>query len=334
MRRWLTFISVIAVVAGLAIAAGCGGSGGGSGSPSSPSSQELTAQQIYEKGLAATSGAESMAFTLDASLAVKGNPTKATDEQTKSMMESPISLKAKGSLANKSQKMDMTLNLAAAGQKFDIGLRLDGEQMWVQFMDQWYVLDKAMLSGLTGNITGGSPAPSASPGELTQQMQDMVKQLGIDPTSWAGEYKLVGTESLEGVEVYHIQQVLDASKMADDFVKVMGSMSSLMDGASASPPSQEEMQEVAKGIKDAFKDLSIDWYFQKDDFYLRQMKVAGLADFSSLEDAAKEGVEGIDYSIAATTSDFNKEVTVTPPENPKPFTDLMQALMGSGGLSF
>jgi len=333
MRRWLTVLLAVVVIATLSVAAGCGGkSNTSTASPSSTStSQELTAQQIFEKGMAAASAVKSESFTLDASLGIKGDPSKASDAQTKALMQAPVTMKALGSLANDPQKMDMTMNLAAAGQKFDVGLKMDGDNMWVQFMTDWYVLPKEMLSG----ITGASPSPSATSGTLTQQLQDTIKQLGIDPTAWTTEWKLVGTETLDGTEVYHLQQVLDVSKMVDDLMKVAGTASSLTGGlgSTASPGTQQSLDEAATILKDALKDVTVHWYFQKDDYYLRKMQVGGTMDFSGNADAQKQGLTSADYNLALTVGDFDKAVTVAPPANPKPFDQLLNSLMGSGGIS-
>jgi hypothetical protein len=331
MRRWLTVLLAVVVIAALGIAAGCGGKSSTSSPSGSPTSQELTAQQIFEKGMAASSAVKSQSFTLDASLGIKGDPSKAPDAQTKALMQAPVTVKAQGSLANEPQKMDMTMNLAAAGQTFDLGLKVDGSKMWVQVMKDWYVVPEGTLSG----ITGASPAPSASPGGLTQQLQGLIKQLGVDPTAWTKEWKLVGTETLDGTEVYHLQQVLDAGKMVDDLMKLSGSLGALTGGlgASASPGTQQSLDQAAKVLKESMKDVSVDWYFEKDNYYLRKMQVGGTIDFSGNADAQKQGLASIDYNLGLTTGDFDKPVTVTPPANPKPFDQLLNSLMGSGGIS-
>jgi hypothetical protein len=43
--------------------------------------------------------------------------------------------------------------------------------------------------------------------------------MGIDPSSWGTEYELVGTEDLNGVEVYHVKAAADPQKLADSLVK-------------------------------------------------------------------------------------------------------------------
>ena len=99
--------------------------------------------------------------------------------------------------------------------------------------------------------------------------------------------------------------------------------------ASPSPISPADAQQ----LKDALKGLKIDWYFQKDNYYLRKMQLASSIDLSNDPTSQKDGITGVDFSLNVTMGDFDKAVTVEPPASAKPIQDLLQALMGSGGLS-
>jgi hypothetical protein len=326
---------VAAVAMAVVVAAGCGGSNNASSSSSSSSGTSgggLTAQQIADKSTAAMQAIKSSAFALDLTANIKGDASKATDAQTKALLQSPITLKAQGSIGNEPQKADITLNANAAGQKFDIGLRMDGDKIWVQFQNQWYETSQSALSGLAGS----SAAPSASPAPLTQQLQDAVKQLGIDPSAWTEGYTVAGTESLDGTEVYHVVQTLNVSKVVDDLMKLSQTASGLTGGAtgSASPGTQITPQD-AQSLKDALKGLKIDWYYQKDNYYLRKMQIASTIDLSSDKSAAASGVQSIDFSFTLTMNNFDQAVTVEAPANAKPIQDLITAITnatGSGGL--
>jgi hypothetical protein len=328
MRRWLIILVAALAVAAM-VAAGCGGSSSSSSSNSSSASTSgsaLTAQQIVDKSTAAMQAIKSSSFTLDATATIKGDASKAPDAQTKALLKAPITLKAQGSIGNEPQKADVTLNADAAGQTFDIGLKVDGDKIWVQFMKQWYETTQSALGGLTGS----SAAPSASSAPLTQQLQDAVKSLGIDPTSWTESYTLTGTETLDGTDVYHVVQTLNVSKLVDDLVKVTQTASGLtggLGGASASPSTITPAD--AQSLKDALKGLKIDWFFQKDNYYLRKMQIASTIDLSNDPSAKTSGVTGIDFSFTLTMDKFDQSVTVTPPTGTKPLQDLIQALMGS-----
>ena len=268
---------------------------------------------------------KSSSFTLDATATIKGDASKATDAQTKALLKAPITLKAQGSIGNEPQKADVTLTADAAGQTFDIGLKVDGDKIWVQFMKQWYETTQSALGGLTGS----SAAPSASSAPLTQQLQDAVKSLGIDPTTWTQSYTVAGTETLDGTDVYHVVQTLDVSKLVDDLAKLGQTASGLTGGASASPSTMTPAD--VQSLKDALKGLKIDWFFQKDNSYLRKMQIASTIDLSNDPSAKSSGVTGIDFNFTLTMDKFDQAVTVTPPTGAKPLQDLIQALMGSSG---
>jgi hypothetical protein len=323
---------VAAVAVAAVVAAGCGGSNNSSSSSSGSSGTSgggLTAQQIADKSTAAMQAVKSSAFALDLTATIKGDASKAPDAQTKALLQAPISIKAQGSVSNEPQIADMTLNASAAGQKFDLGLKMDGDKIWVQFMNQWYETTQSALGGLTGS----SPAPSASSAPLTQQLQDAVKSLGIDPAAWTEGYTLTGTETLDGTDVYHVVQTLNVSKVVDDLVKLSQTASGLTGGvgASASPGTQITPQD-AQSLKDALKGLKIDWFYQKDNFYLRKMQIAATIDLSKDTQSAASGVQSVDFSLTLTMNNFDQAVTVQAPTSAKPIQDLVNALMGSGGL--
>jgi hypothetical protein len=330
MRRWLVlFVAAVALAA--LVAAGCGGSS--SSSTSTPASSSggaagLTAQQIVDKSNAAMQSVKSAAFALDLTASIKGDASKVTDSTTKALLKSPITVNAKGSFSNEPQKADMTLTAAIAGQTLDVGLKMDTGKVWIDFMNQWYVIDQSMLSGLTGS----SPAPSATSGALTQQLQDQIKALGIDPTKWSEGYTLAGTETLDGAEVYHVQQAINVDQLVNDILKLSSTASSLgIGGASPSPGTEEQLQKVAQGFKDALKGLKIDYYYEKGNYHLRKVAAAATMDFSGNADAAAQGLKSISFNFGLTLSNFDEPVTVEPPSSAKPFQDLLQALMGSSG---
>ena len=123
--------------------------------------------QIAEKSAAAMQAVKSSSFALDLTATIKGDASKAPDAQTKALLQAPISVKAQGSISNEPQKADMTLTADAAGQKFDVGLKMDGDKIWVQFMNQWYETTQSALGGLTGSSRGavgklGSAHPAAA----------------------------------------------------------------------------------------------------------------------------------------------------------------------------
>jgi osmotically-inducible protein OsmY len=76
----------------------------------------------------------------------------------------------------------------------------------------------------------------------------------------------------------------------------------------------------------------VDWYYQKDNYYLRKMALAVSVDLSKDAQASAQGLQSADLGFTVTVADFDQPVTVEAPANAKPFQDLMNAVLGSGGL--
>ncbi len=322
------FLTLVALAAVLAVGCGGGEKKNGENASTGGGDKELTAQQIVDKSQAAMQGIKSASFALDLSLAIKGDTAKMTDEQVKTIAQSPITIQGQGKVGNEPQKADLGINAKFAGQSLDIGLRMDADKIWVQFMDAWYEVPKDML---TGAIAGASPAPTESPGALTQQLQEQLSSMGLDPAKWSKELTLVGTESLDGAETYHIKQAIDVSTMVDDVLKASGSLSALTGDTSATDP--EEMQKAAQTLKESLKDLTVDYWYEKDTFLMRKTAVAVNLDFTGQADAQAEGVDAIELAFTLSMADFDKPVTVEVPADVKPFDQLMNALMSSGALN-
>jgi hypothetical protein len=334
MRKWLSILVAVMAIAAL-VAVGCGDNGtdGGSGGDGGDGTDvaELTAQQMVKKSNEAMETMKTVAMDLDMALAVKGDAAKITDEQAKALLSSPIAVKMAGNVGNDPQKLDMTMNADAMGQTFDIGLRMDGDTVYLQYNGTWYSIPKDMASGITGATASPSAAEDA-------KLTDLYKQLGIDPKLWARDYTIVGEEDVNGVTTFHISQTVDMEKVATDLSKLTSSAAGLgsIVGGSTGSTDPEDLQKAIDTMKAAIKDVKVDWWIGKDDFYLYKMTASAMVDFMALPEADREGAEGIesmDFDLTLNMSDFDKDFTVEVPADAKPFEELMNDLMQSGGLS-
>jgi len=329
MRKWLSILVAVMVVAAL-VAAGCGGSDD-DGNGDSGDNGDMSAADIVAKSQEAMNGMNSAAFALDLSMSMKGDASAVADPQAQQLLSSPITVKAEGKVANDPQKLDMTMKADAMGQSFDLGMKLDGELIYLQFMGSWYEMPKDMAEGMTG----ASPAPEGEQENLTE----VYKQLGIDPDSWASAYTLEGEEDVNGVACYKISQQVDIDKVAADLSKMADSASGLGaitggGGDIASDP--EEVQKSIDMLKAAVKDVKIEMWIGKDDSYLYKMSGGAMIDFMALPEEERqemEGLESMDFSMDLTMSDFDQDFSVEPPADAKPFDQLFNDLMQSGGLS-
>lgn len=329
MRKWLSILVVVMAVAAV-VAAGCGGSddkgnGGGDGG-----NGDMSAQEIMTASQKAMNGIKTAAFDMDVTLAIKGDASKMTDPQAKQLLSSPISVKAAGKIGNEPQKMDMTVKADAMGQAFDLGMKMDGETVYLQYMGTWYAIPKDMAEG----ITGASPAPDSAE---TQKLTDAYKQLGIDPDTWASGYTIEGEEDVNGVATYHISQQIDIDKVATDISKLAGSASglgSIAGGETGSDP--EEMQQTIDMLKAGVKDVKVEYWVGKDDSYIHKMQASAMLDVAALPESERQGAEGlesVDFSMTMNMSDYDQDFAVEAPADAKPFDQLFNDLMQSGGLN-
>jgi len=329
MRKWLSILVALLVVAAL-VAAGCGGSdddgdGGGSGD-----NGDMSAADIVKKSEQAMANMNSAAFAMDMTMSMEGDASAVADPQAAQLLSSPIKVTASGKVANQPQKLDMTMKADAMGQAFDLGLKMDGDTIYLQFMGSWYEIPKEMAEGMTG----ATPAPEGDEENLTE----IYKQLGIDPNTWAADYTLEGEEDVNGVTCYKITQQVDIDKVAADLSKVADSASGLgaITGGQDIASDPEELQQSIDMLKKAVKDVKVEMWIGKDDYYLYRTAGGATIDLTALPEEDRqdmEGVESMDFAMDLSMSDFDKDFTVEPPSGAKPFDELFNDLMQSGGLS-
>jgi hypothetical protein len=329
MRKWLSILVAVMAIAAL-VAAGCGGSDdNGGGGDTGGGNGDMSAQEIITASQKAMDGIQTAAFDMDMKLAIQGDASLMTDPQAQQLLASPIAVKASGKLGNEPQKLDMTMTADAMGQSFDLGMKMDGEVVYLQYMGQWYEIPKDMATG----ITGASPAPDAESEKLT----DAYKQLGVDPNAWASGYTNEGEEDVNGVKVYHITQQIDIDKVAADLSKLAGSASglgSIVGGQAGTDP--EDLQKSIDMLKAAVKDVKVEYWIGVDDSYIYKMQAAAMIDIAALPEEERQGAEGLesmDFSMMLSMSDYNQDFSVEPPSGAKPFDQLFNDLMQSGGLS-
>ncbi len=331
MRKWLSIIVAVVTIAALA-AVGCGGDDkkatddGGGGAAA-----ELTAKQIVKKSSTTMEGVNSATMGLDMTLGVTGDASKVTDEQMKALLSSPITVAMDGKVGNDPQKLDVTLTAELMSKKYDVGLRMADKVVYVQWDGTWYSISEDMVQGMTGSTASPSAAEEA-------KLTDLIKQLGIDPNTWASNYTIEGEEDVAGVTTYHISEAIDIEKVATDMSTLLGSASGLGSilGSTAEGADPEDLQKSVEMLKTAVKDVQVDYWIGKDDFYMYKTTASAKIDFMALPEADRQGAEGLesmDFSMEFTMADFNKDFTVEVPSGAKSFEELMNTLMQSGGLS-
>ena len=153
----------------------------------------------------------------------------------------------------------------------------------------------------------------------------------------------MGTETLDGVEVYHIKAVADPQKLADSLAKAAedpslneklgGSDSELGQLSQGLTQNKQQAEELGKMLKDA----SVDYWIGVEDQYMYKAQFAASMDTSGQKDM--EGVTGMTLDGTVAMSAFDEPVEVDPPADAKSFNEFMNQLFGGmmggdSGLTF
>ncbi len=192
----------------------------------------------------------------------------------------------------------------------DIGLRLVGDKAWVRFMDQWYEGPPEIQQAL------GDPSGQNS---KTTDVQQLLGDLGVDPATWMTGLRLVGEETLDGVDAYHLAATPDITKMMTDLMKLLqsGELTKLLDatgsagalgGASPSLPAAGELQDMQKQLESMFQDLAVDLWIAKDGFAMLKLTAGARMTPPPGQDAA--GLNAIRLSATVSLQDINEPVAL------------------------
>ncbi len=336
-KRGVVLLLVLALALGAVAVAGCGGSGNAStgGSPvAAIAVSDQSADQIVKDSEAKMATVKSAAFTADFGLQIKGDTSKMTDPTAKALLSQGVTVTAQGKSAQTDKAgpvVDMTMSLGIAGQTLDFGLKSAGKKAWIGYQGSWYKVDNKTTKSLDKQAANGAVP--------TEQL----KSMGIDPSAWGTSYQLVGTETLDGVQVYHVKATADPQKLADSLTtaaedpslsKQLGSATgSLGQLGSGLAGNAKQAEQLAKTLKEA----TVDYWIGVDDKYMHKAQFGATMDMTGQKDM--QGVSGVSLKGSVAMSDFDQPVAVTPPTGAKPFEDFMNQLFGgmmggTGGMSF
>ena len=147
----------------------------------------------------------------------------------------------------------------------------------------------------------------------------MLKDLGIDPSTWLTNVTNEGTADVEGQSTIHISGDADVQKILTDLSKAVQNVP----GAAAQGIDPSQFAGASQFIKDAH----IDVYSGSDDHVLRKLDVS--LDIQPPASAAA-GISDVKIDLSIGVSDVNEPQTIQAPTNTKPLSDLQQQLGGIG----
>jgi hypothetical protein len=316
-RRGAVLLLVLAL---LVVAVGCGGDETSTTDSSQAAVADgVSADQIVKDSEAKMATVNSASFVADLGLEVQGDTEKMTDPTAQALLADGVTFHAEGASGSDPTAVNMTMSLAIAGQNLDFGMMTEGEQSWIEYQGAWYALDTKNAKQLDEQAqTGGTP---------TEQL----KSMGIDPSGWGTEYELAGTETLDGVEVYHIKAVADPQKLADSLMKAaedpklqqqLGDSGDLSQLGQGLTQDKEQTEELAKSLKEA----TVEYWIGVEEPYMYKAQFGASMDTSGQKDM--EGVTGMTVRGTVSMSAFDEPVEVEAPKNAKSFDAFMNELFG------
>jgi len=294
-------IALPLLIAGTLTIAACGsddpttgGGGGGGSSANAPTPAEMLTKAITE-----TTNQKSAAFQITA------NVSGATDDpDVKPFLEKPIKVDISGKGGPKAVDISGKVNLR--GQDYQLAVKADEQQSFIQFMNTWYGPDKGITS--TTQSTGTDPA------ELKQALLK-VRQYANDVLK--GE--VTEGDEVDGQKTWKFTGGLNP----DGIVKVAEA-----EGEPMSADDQAGLRAIAPLIKLNFSTGQEDGLFREIgmSFKLTEQQIKILNSSSGSSDVP---LKALSVDMTIELSDYGTDVKIEAPANPQPTKALGGALLGA-----
>jgi hypothetical protein len=247
-------------------------------------------------------------------------------------LNNPISLKVSGPFQNMGEnelpKLDLSLTATGAGQDFQAGAISTGEQGFIEFQGQSYVVPERMFERFKRQFERAQRLEKDS-------QQPSLGALGINPREWLQNPSDEGTEEVGGTETIHISADVDISKLLDDVDNLLGRAGQLgLNRQQRQQLPQEIPPSVKSQIVEAVKEAKVDVYTGKDDKTLRRIKVHIRFELPAELRQQAQGLRSGEIDFTLQVADLNQPQTIEAPKNAKPLSELQRQLgaTGLGGL--
>ena len=281
----------------------------------------MDAAQVVKDSEAKMATVKSASFTADFGLQVQGDTTKMTDPTAKALLSRASPLHAEGASAKDPTAADMTMSLGIAGQNLDFGMKSPGKKSWLEYQGTWYALDGKNAKALDKQAQNGA-AP-------TQQL----KSMGIDPSTWGTTFQMVGTEDLDGVQVYHVKargRPAEAGRSRSPRrprarAWAASSAAPAVSSASSARASRRTRRRRNSSPRRSRTPPSSTGSASTTSTCTRRSSAAR---WTRPGQKDMQGVTGVTMKGTVTMSDFDQPVTVTPPAGAKSFKEFMNQLFG------
>ena len=290
MRRILRLPFLALLVLAVLAAAGCGSSGGGS-----DAGTEKLLNDTFGKAEPVDSGRLKLGIDVRAA-GIAGLP-------------SPLTVRLGGPFERTdgkgSPKFDFDVTLATKDGRFTIGIVSTGKTGWVKLGSRAFTLppDEFKKLGPQAATAGGTPSG--------------IGTLGVDPRGWIRNVQDEGVETLDGEQVVHLSADVDLEGLVKDLDKLLSSTGGTGLNAIAGLPAGiggDAQGAVAKAVQSA----GVDIWTGEQDHQLRRITIKLDVDTPT----QKDGTVALDLAV----SGLNKPQQISPPDDPRPLSELTAAL--------
>jgi hypothetical protein len=275
------------------------GSDDPAGTTKSSSADAPTPAELLTKAITESSDQTSAAFSLTAS--VTGDTD---DPQVKPFLSEPLKADISGKASSKA--VDITGKATVKGQDFQLGVRADQQQSFIQFMNTWYGPDEG--------ISSATDSTQTDPAELKQTLLKL-REHANDVLK--GE--VTEGDEVDGQKTWQFEGTLNP----DGIVKVAAA-----EGEPLDADAQNGLRAIAPLVKLRFATGQEDGLFRLVgiDFKLTQSQIQML---DALSDGEPFPLKSLAVNLTLKISDYGTPVSIEAPADPQPTDALGGALVGA-----
>ncbi len=289
---------IAALVIALPVPAAVAGCGGGSSSNNEDPNQVL--KETFNNDTKVTSG--------HMNISLSGSAEGTQSGSLSATIDGPFQSDA--SNQNAFPQLDLTAKVTASGAgqsfNFDGSLITTKDNAYVDYQNQAYEVGTELYSRFEKAYEKSS---SQAQSQDSQDTSSILKQFGVDPTTWLTNVTNEGTTDVDGTETIHVHGDADVKQIVSDLNKI---------AQQAGSGSQSITPDQINQVESAVKSASIDVYSAESDKTLRKLALN-----LDLAPPASSGVTSVNVDFAVTLSDVNQPQTITAPSGAKPLTDLL-----------
>jgi hypothetical protein len=310
MSRIPRLLAVVLALAVIAVgAAACGDDNSASGG----SDAQSVLKQTFGPGHPIRSG------RLDLSLDLRLQGLPKLDGPVVLRLSGPFQSNGSGTLPN----FQFTLDADAGGRSFTAGAVSTGKAGYLTFEGTSFDIGPELYDAFKQGYEKAATQSKDKNGTPS------LGALGIKPLEWLKDAETQGSEEVGGAQTDHVTAQVDVPRFLDDLSRLLEKAQGLnIQGAGAVPKAltPEQRRDIARSVKSA----TVDIWSGQDDHTLRKLALDVQLDVPEDVRSKVAGLQSGKIAFQFTIADLNKPQKIAAPANPRPLSQLTQALQQLG----